>query len=381
MRLLLLICFALIFAIGLMMVFNTSSAEILDRSLDRNIHSALYRQIAYGCIGILIAILVWRIGYEDLLKLSLPLLCVGILLLALVFVPGIGQVRNGAHRWIKIGTFTFQPSEFVKLLSLMVFVDTILKQKGKQISLFVFAKIGIILAIPIFLVLIEPDNGTAAVMGVSLLPLFFISNIPIKFWALPVAILLVVGSFVAYNVPYVRGRLEVYLNPSLDLKGKGHQPHQAKIAAGSGKLFGRGPGGSYQKLTYLPEAQNDYIVAIFAEEFGYVGMTILIALYMCFAAGGFSIAMHSKSLEGRYLALGITFLISLQAFLNLGVVSGLLPSKGVNLPFFSQGGSSLIANIIGLTLLLNIEWKRKKSSSVPEGQEDTSFLHKPLHTN
>ncbi|NGX54626.1 MAG: Lipid II flippase FtsW [Chlamydiae bacterium] len=363
------------------MVFNTSSAEILDRSLDRDIHSALYKQIAYGCVGFLIAILVWRVGYEDLLKLSLPLFCVGILLLALVFVPGIGQVRNGAHRWIKIGTFTLQPSEFVKLLSLMVFVDAILKQKGKQISLFVFAKIGIILAVPVFLVLIEPDNGTAAVMGVSLLPLFFISNIPIKFWVLPVAILLVIGSFAAYNVPYVRGRLEVYLNPSLDLKGKGHQPHQAKIAAGSGKLFGRGPGGSYQKLTYLPEAQNDYIIAIFAEEFGYIGMIILIALYMCFAAAGFSIAMHCKSLEGRYLASGITFLISLQAFLNLGIVSGLLPSKGVNLPFFSQGGSSLIANIIGLTLLLNIEWKRKKSSSVPEGQEGTSFLRKPLQTN
>lgn len=360
MRLLLLICVTLIFAIGLMMVFNTSSAEILDRSLEKNMHHVLLRQIIYACIGCLIASLVWRIGYDHLLKLSFPLFILGIVFLALVFVPGIGKMRNGAYRWIGVGGFTFQPSECMKYLSPMVYIDYILSRKNKELSFFSFLKIVTVLAIPMLLVMIEPDNGTAAVMGATLLPLFYISGVKFKYWALPVLVLAAIGVVAAYNLPYVKARMEVYLHPELDLKGKGHQPHQAKIAAGSGKILGRGPGGSLQKLTYLPEAQNDYIAAIYAEEFGFIGIAFLIILYMLFAYGGFSIAMHASTLEGCYLAIIITFLISLQAFLNLGVVSGLLPSKGVNLPFFSQGGTSLVTNIIGLTLLLNISKKSVK---------------------
>jgi cell division protein FtsW len=363
MRLLLLICVALIFALGLMMVFNTSSAEILDRALNRSTHHALVKQILYAIFGCLLSILVWRIGYDHLLKLSFPLLIFGILLLLLVFLPGIGQMRNGARRWIGIGNFTFQPSELIKYLALMYFIDRGLALPKEKISFKDFFKIVSVLAVPIFLVMIEPDNGTAAVMGVSLLPLFYISGVRFKFWALPVLILLAVGCFAAYQLPYVRGRLEVYMNPELDLKGKGHQPYQAKIAAGSGKFWGRGPGASLQKLTYLPEAQNDYIAAIYAEEFGFSGIFLLVLLYLFFAFGGYSIAMNARTREGSYLAMAITFLISLQAFLNLGVVSGLLPSKGVNLPFFSQGGTSLIANLIGFTLLLNIATKTEEHAA------------------
>ncbi len=361
MRLLLIISFALLFALGLMMVFNTSSAEVLDRALDRGTHHALFRQISYSCIGIIAAVVVWRIGYDNLLRLSFPLLILGVVLLLLVFVPGIGGARNGAHRWIKVGGFTFQPSEFIKILSLMVYIDYIAL---KEMTLRRFITICAVLAVPMLLVMAEPDNGTAAVMGASLLPLFFLTKVPFRFWALPVLILMVVGGALAYNLPYVRGRLEVYLNPSLDIKGKGHQPYQAKIAAGSGKLTGRGPGGSLQKLTYLPEAQNDYIGAIYAEEFGFLGIVALISLYMLLAFGGYAIALQAESEEAKLLAMGLTFLIALQSFLNLGVVSGLLPSKGVNLPFFSQGGSSLIANIIALTLLLNIASKQRAKAAM-----------------
>lgn len=351
MRLLILVCVALIFALGLMMVFNTTSAEILDRSLNRNVNQALFKQIAFTIVGSLAAILVWKTGYHHLLKLSPLLLGGATLLLILVFVPGIGKVRNGAHRWLGFGGFTFQPSEFVKYLVMMVYIEWM---RNRAPSFLNFCKIVALLTVPLFLVLVEPDNGTAAVIGASLIPLFFISKMKFRYWALPVLILMSVGVVAALNLPYVRGRLEVYLHPELDIKGKGHQPHQAKIAAGSGKFLGRGPGASLQKLTYLPEAQNDYIAAIYAEEFGFAGMLLLITLYMLLAYGGFSIAMKSPSLSGCYLATAITFLITLQAFLNLGVVSGLLPSKGVNLPFFSQGGTSLIANIMGLTVLLNI---------------------------
>lgn len=354
MRLLILAATAFIFSLGLLMVFNTSSAEVLDRSLNQSLYHALYRQLAYASIGALLALLLWRIGYDNLLNMSYPLLVVGIFLLLIVFIPGIGSARGGAKRWIILGGFSFQPSEMVKYLMPMAYIHYISKKRGENISFPNFLKLAGVLAIPILLIAVEPDNGTAAVMGATLLPLFFMSGIRFKYWALPVLVLMGVCAFAAFNLPYVKARIEVYLHPELDVKGKGHQPHQAKIAAGSGKFLGKGAGGSIQKLTYLPEAQNDYIAAIYAEEFGFLGMICLILLYLLFAYGGFSIALHASELRAALLAMVITFLISFQAFLNLGVASGLLPSKGINLPFFSQGGTSLVANIVAIALLLQI---------------------------
>ena len=163
-------------------------------------------------------------------------------------------------------------------------------------------------------------------------------------------------------MPHVSDRIQVYLHPEYDLRGKGHQPYQAKIAAGSGKLWGKGWGESLQKLEYLPEARNDYIAAIFAEETGFVGMTTLILLYMGIGFCGFCIAQKAKDKEGCYTAAIFTFLLCFQAFLNLGVVSGLLPSKGTNLPFFSQGGSSLLVNSMALCVLLNVAHLSKRES-------------------
>ncbi|MFN0065742.1 MAG: FtsW/RodA/SpoVE family cell cycle protein, partial [Chlamydiales bacterium] len=235
----------------------------------------------------------------------------------------------------------------------------------EKVSFWSFCTMVGCLTLPLGLIMIEPDNGSVAVVGATLIALFFISRISSKYWVIPMCIMIACGAVAAYKLPYVRARIDVYLHPELDIRGKGHQAHQAKIAAGSGKIFGRGVGSSLQKLTYLPEAQNDYIAAIYAEEFGFVGMLLLITLYMLFACGGFSISLRAKTLQGSFLSLMITYLITLQAFLNLGVVSGLLPAKGVNLPFFSQGGTSLVANILGLALLLSIgkdvEEKAKKN--------------------
>lgn len=377
MRLLILTSVLLIFALGLMMIFNTSSAEILDRSLQKSIYQGLFRQITYALVGILIALVVWKISYTHLLHLSPYLLFFSVVLLVLTFVPGIGKARNGAHRWVGIGSFTIQPSEFVKLLIPMVYIEWVVRRYKHQITFGIFCKILALLAIPLALVMIEPDNGAAAVMGATLIPLFFITGIRFKYWVFPVLILFLVGGVAAFQLPYVRGRIQVYLHPERDIRGKGHQPHQAKIAAGSGGLLGRGPGASLQKLTYLPEAQNDYIAAIYAEEFGFVGILILITLYMLLGFGGFSIAISHSTLIGCYLAMALTFLITFQAFLNLGVVSGLLPSKGVNLPFFSQGGTSLIANIIGLTILLNSGSRDEEKNYLERRRNRRASLSRP----
>ncbi len=335
------------------MVFNTSSAEVLDKGLNHALHHALVKQLAYAFVGLFLASLFYKVGYDPLIKLAPQLLIFGCFLLFLVFVPKIGLARNGSHRWIGVAHLTFQPSEIVKFLVPLYFIDWVIKQK-QGVTFQSFYKLIGTLAVPIILVLKEPDNGAAAIIISGLLPLFFIAKIPLKYWALPSLIIITLAVSVAYQLPYVKARIHVYLHPESDIKGKGHQAYQAKIATGSGGLFGKGPGQSLQKLTYLPEAQNDYIAAIFAEEFGFLGVFSIIVLYMIFAFAGFTIALTCPRSDGAMLAMVITFLIALQAFLNLGVVSGLLPSKGVNLPFFSGGGTSLVANMMALGILLNI---------------------------
>lgn len=343
----------LLFAMGLVMVFNTTSAEVLDRFLDRSTHHALIKQLLYAAVGGVGAIGIWFIGYANLIKMSGSLLILFTLFLILVFIPGIGQQINGAHRWINIFGNSFQPSEFVKFLIPLYYIQGI-TSRSSTLDLHPFLQLLGKLLIPLGLILIEPDNGTVAIILSALIVLFVLSQLRWVYWALPLCLLCTCGAIVASQMQHVPDRIKVYLNPEYDLKGKGHQPYQAKIAAGSGQLFGKGLGESLQKLEYLPEARSDYIAAIFAEETGFVGMTCLIAVYMGIAFCGFSIAQRAKDKEGFYTAAIFTFLISYQAFLNLGVVSGLLPSKGTNLPFFSQGGSSLLANMMALCVILNI---------------------------
>lgn len=355
----LLLSVSLLFAVGLTMVFNTTSAEVLDRFLDRSTHYALIRQLLYAVFSGVGAVCIWFIGYQNLVKLSGPLLTGATVLLLVVFLPGIGQQINGAHRWINLFGNSFQPSEFVKFLIPLYFISSIAKQTH-PLELRPFLKLLAKLSIPLGLILIEPDNGTVAIILCALVVLFILSRQKALYWALPLAVLIACGVGVASQMDHVSDRIKIYLNPESDLRGKGLQPYQAKIAVGSGNLFGKGIGESLQKLEYLPEARSDYIAAIFAEETGFIGMILLIALYMGIGFCGFTIAGQAKETEGFYLAAMITFLICFQAFLNLGVVSGLLPSKGTNLPFFSQGGSSLMANVIALSVLLNISKQSEK---------------------
>jgi cell division protein FtsW len=353
-RLLLLLCVSAIFVMGLVMIFNTTSAEVLDLALTRSTHQALFKQIIYACAGMVLSAGIFRIGYRRLISWSPYILAGFCFLLVLALIPGIGREVNGSKRWIAFAGFSFQPSEFIKYIVPAYMIHCLLPLNPSQMLFKDFLKLIGILSIPIFLILIEPNNGTAGVIGLIVVIVCVLARVRIKYWAVPLLTLIFVGTLSAYQLPYVSARLKVYLHPELDLKGKGHQPYQAKIAAGSGQVFGRGPGNSLQKLSYLPEAQNDYIAAIYAEEFGFVGVVGLILLYVLIGYIGFFIAYTTTDLDGFYFAAVITFLICFQAFMNLGVVSGLLPSTGLNLPFFSQGGTSLMANIIGLGLLFDI---------------------------
>jgi cell division protein FtsW len=184
--------------------------------------------------------------------------------------------------------------------------------------------------------------------------LTIIVGIPARFWVIPLCLAAASLGIFAASSGYVQRRIATYLHPEADIKGKGHQPYQAKIAAGSGGLFGRGPAKSMQKLSYLPEAQNDYIAAIFAEECGFIGMTLLIGAYVWLLHEIWKIVRRTPAPEAFCWGMAIFFLIAFQTFMNLGVVSGLLPTTGLNLPFFSQGGSSLIANCGAMGLLVSM---------------------------
>lgn len=356
-----------LFAVGILMVFDTTSAEVIDRSLNVSTHHALYRQLTYGCLGVFLGLLVYFMGYQKILNLSPYLFYALTLSLILVFVPGIGQQINGAHRWMGLGPFSFQPSEFMKVVMPLYFIYLYLKVEKMTWKGFYW--IILKLSVPLFLILIEPDNGAVVIIMVTLMALFFICRIRWVYWLLPVLFLGGLGGIAALQMPHVKERIRIYMNPETDLLGKGHQPYQAKIATGSGGLFGRGLGASLQKLNYLPEARSDYIAAIYAEELGFIGVLFLVLLYLSIAYSGFHIAFKAQNRAGFYLAATLTFLVSFQAFLNLGVVSGLLPSKGTNLPFFSQGGSSLLANTIAVTLIMSTHrikehasWKALKES-------------------
>ncbi len=347
----LLIVIPLIFMIGVIMVFNASSADALEHHLFHKRHVAMVRQLLNFAVGLIICFGFWKIGYHELMKMSsllLVLLCISLLL---VFIPGIGRCVNGSRRWIVIGSFVGQPSEFVKIVMPLYFVHHVLSKTMSNRDLL---KTFCIIAIPIFLVLIEPSNGITATLGATFMVMLFLSRVSYKWWLWPLLVFTLIGVVAATQVPYVKARIQSYLHPEKDLLGKGHQPFQSKIATGSGGVLGKGLGKSIQKSSYLPEAQNDYIAAIFAEELGFVGIYLLISLYMLVGFLGFSIALKTMHSQGAVLAAALTFSICLQAFLNLAVVSGFLPSTGLNLPYFSQGGSSLLANMIAVTLLMDV---------------------------
>jgi len=343
---------AILVSLGLLMVYNTTSAEILDRSLEADTSGAFLKQLFFAVVGILAGTLTYFFGYQRVIRFSPHILFLVTVLLALVYVPKIGLELNGAKRWLNILGFSFQPSEVAKYFIPFFFINWIVNKQ--EINLASFIKILCVLAVPIILIFLEPDNGTCAIILFTMVIIFFLTKVNFKYWAIPLISVVLLGSTLAYNMPHVRSRIEVYLNPEKDLRGKGHQPFQAKIAAGSGQLFGKGLGASFQKLNYLPEARSDYIAAIYAEELGFIGVVFLILTYSAIAGFGFYLAMKSKNKVGFYVASCITFLVTFQAFLNLGVVSGLLPSKGTTLPFFSQGGSSLMVNLLAVGILLSV---------------------------
>lgn len=350
----------LLFCIGFVTLYSALSGDTIDKSkLLPSLFGLLGKQVFFGLTAVTIGFCLYRIDINRWLNLSIPLLYLLIAALAATLMPFIGVEVNGSRRWLNLFGISVQPSELLKVLMPCYLIAKERHMAEKKLK--DWLKVIAPPAIAISLILAEPNNGTAAFLLLELFLVLWLIGMPLKFLLPPTAALALLLLLSLVFSPYVRGRLEVYWDPEKDLLGKGHQPHQAKIAVGSGAVLGRGIGKSMQKFSYLPEAQNDYIAAIYAEEFGFAGMTVLIGLWMGLALLFISACLDCSHLFCFRLCVSMSLILLLQAVMNLSVVCGILPSTGLNLPFFSMGGSSLVACCSAIGLLLNGSSSRNQS--------------------
>lgn len=340
--------------IGVTMLFSASAPYAM--SLFDDSRHFFKNQLKFALIGLIVMLVASRIDYHIYRgKLSLLAIAVSIVLLILVRLPGIGFEENGAWRWIGLGSFSFQPSEIAKI-SLIVFLADRLSRNRKKPELNLKDVFPYFMIIALFsgLFMIEPHlSCTVITIMVSMILLLCAGTKLIYFITgagAGVAAIVAAVSFLGY----ARERIEFFLDPYKDPLDSGYQIIQSLLAIGSGGLFGRGIGKSIQKFLYLPESQNDFIFAILAEELGFIGVIGVIAVFMVLFFRGMKVSMQAADLYGSLLAVGITSLIAIQTFLNIMVVTKLIPSTGVSLPFFSAGGTSLVILMGSVGILLNV---------------------------
>jgi cell division protein FtsW len=342
--------------LGLIAVYSASSHLASHRLGDSYFY--LKRQALFCIFGLGLMWLAKKIPCSFYSKLVYPLLLVSFGLLAVVFVQGVGTTVGGASRWIRISVLTFQPAELAKF-ALAVYMAYSMSKKGANMRSFSKGLLPHLLIAGAFMVLIvlQPDLGTAVIIGCWALLLLFVGGVRIIQIGSVLLLSVPVVFFLIWNAEYRLKRLWAFLNPWEDPQGIGFQIIHSFLAFGSGGPLGVGLGDSKQKLFYLPEPHTDFILSIVAEELGLLGIATTIVLFTIIIMRGIKIALNARDLYSSYLAFGLTCLIGLQVLVNMGVVMGLLPTKGLTLPLISYGGSSLIVTLISIGVLLNISSK------------------------
>ncbi len=351
---LLLICITLLLALtGIVMVYSASSG-LSDRAFGSS--AVLLRNhmlhLGVGLAGLMVAMRVPLERWKQWIPLAL-LVC--FVLLVLVLVPGIGSKAGGARRWFRLGPVSVQPTEILKF-ALIAFVASYLDRKQDVVAQFFrgvmpgMAVMGVFL----LLVLLQPDFGSMVLIALTLLLMIFVGGAKPAHILASLSGFLVIGVYLVASQAYRMKRLLIFLNPWQDPQDTGFQIIQSYLAIGNGGLFGVGLGGSRQKMFFLPDAHTDFIFSILAEELGLLGVLAVMFLFGCFVWRGYRASLAAGDDFARYLGYGITTLFSLQIILNLAVVMGLLPTKGLPLPFISLGGSSLVLSLFMTGILLNI---------------------------
>jgi cell division protein FtsW len=352
----LLFCVTALLGLGLVMLYSASMVMIDKHNNPVGMHM-LQMQLLWCVLGIVACVVTAAVDYELLKKLAWPFFIGTLLLAALVFVPHLGMKINGARRWIRLPGGTFQPSEMVKI-GLIVVLAWYADRSQRKMNTFKRGVIfpGLIAAAALGAVFVEPDRGTtvllAAVTGTMLLlaGARWLHLIPVGLLGVAA---LAVSIFFLHDAMR-SGRIDAWLHPQSHLNGVALQAEQAKIAIGSGGLFGLGLGDGMQKHGFLPEIYSDFIFANIGEELGLVATGLVVIAFLLIAISGLFIALNARDQFGCLLAVGVTSLISFQALINIGVVTSLLPNKGLALPFISSGGSSLLAMLIGVGILISV---------------------------
>ena len=323
----------------------------------RGISSLVWRQISWVGVGLIGLLVVASVDYRNLVRSAPVLYVIGLGLLTLVFV--LGRTVSGARRWIHLGPFTVQPSELFKLIFIITLAWALTTGRGERSRTSLIGTF-VLLGVPFLLVVRQPDLGTALCLVPVLAAILVGIGIPLKVlggMTLAGVAVMPLGWFVLK--PYQRDRLLVYLDPFRDPLGTAYNVIQAKIAIGSGQLLGKGVGGATQsRLSFLPERHTDFIFAVFAEMWGFLGCLVLIVAYVLLVMRGFEIAAGTREMRGRILALGVTTVFAAQVLINIGMVTGLLPIVGIPLPLMSYGGSSIVVSLTALGLLLSIRMRQ-----------------------
>ena len=349
----------LLTGIGLVMLFSASFPSAYYESGDATYY--VKRQAIFAAVGIVAMLVMSKINYQRLRGTAKLLLGFAIFLLILVIIPHVGITVNNATRWLGIeGVFTFQPSEIAKLAVIIYFADSISKKKEKMEDL----KAGLLPYFPILgcialLMMLEPHlSGTILIVGIGIM-MMVVGGM--KRWLVALGFGGVFGAATLYIklveagiISYGAGRINMWHDPWLDSSDTGYQMVQSLISIGSGGLLGVGFGKGRQKFLFLPEEHNDFIFAIVCEELGLIGASLIVLVFILLILRGFWIALHARDRFGALLVVGCMMQISLQTFLNMAVVTGLLPATGISLPFFSYGGTALALQLLEMGIVLSV---------------------------
>jgi cell division protein FtsW len=352
--------------LGLLMVYSASIA-LADGPLFSQMsrYSFVTRQAVFMVAGVILALLVWLTPMSVVQRLTLPLFGFTAVLLVLVFVPGIGHEANGANRWLDLGPVNFQPSELMKVVAVLFAADYVVR-KQQHMDSFVngFMPMALAMGGVGILLLLEPDLGALIVIMAIAMGILFLGGINAKVFSGLAAVLLFTFFLLIWLSPWRRARLFAYLDPwnPENAYGSAYQLSHSLIAIGRGEWFGVGLGSSIEKLHYLPEAHTDFIVSVIGEELGFMGIALVVVLFAVLVARAFEIGRSAIAMERVFsglVAQGVGIWFGVQAFINIGVCLGLLPTKGLTLPLISYGGSGLVMNLAALALIARVDYENR----------------------
>lgn len=347
---------------SVVMVYSASA--VVAAQVFQNQYLFLFKQLTFALIGLLLVQVIMRVDYRNYRQPVVIWTVLGVSAIALIAVL-FGTPRNGATRWLNLGGLGIQPSEVAKI-AVILFVAALLERRMDKIDepAYALLPIGAVLAVIIGLIVIEPDLGTAVSIVMIASVMIFAAGIDLRYVAGLTMMALPALYFLVWTSEYRWKRVIAFLDPWAAPLGDGYQMIQSMIAVGVGGLFGRGLMAGTQKHFYLPEPHNDFIFAVISEELGLLGAMVVVACFCIITWRGLRTSMRAPDRFGAFLALGLTTMVAFQAFFNISVVLGILPTKGIPLPFVSYGGSSLLINLVGMGILLNVSQHASGSHTV-----------------